>query len=146
MTSEMFIDWLHKLDKKITKLKKSIVFNDSWHCPAHPLQSIKLAFLPPNTRSVTQPMDQVVIWNLKLHYRKLVIKKKIRAVDNKTDFTISVLDALRMLSQAWGSVTSKTISNCFRHAKFVNPASHQVQWWRPRRRYSAFYRHDFFPF
>jgi len=29
MTSEMFIDWLQKLDKKMTKLKKSIVFNDS---------------------------------------------------------------------------------------------------------------------
>jgi hypothetical protein len=46
------------------------------NCPAHPhvkgLKSMKLVFLPPNTTSVTQPMDQGVIRNLKLHYRKLV--------------------------------------------------------------------------
>ena len=54
------------------------------------------------------------IWNC--------IIENFRDVDNKTDLTISVLDALRLSSQAWGSVTSKTISNCFRHAKFVNPA------------------------
>jgi hypothetical protein len=47
------------------------------NCPAHPhvkgLKSVKLVFLPPNTTSVTQPMDQGVIRNLKLHYRKLVV-------------------------------------------------------------------------
>jgi len=47
MRSEIFIDWLHKLDKKMTKLKKSIVMIVD-NCPAHPLvpglQSIKLVF------------------------------------------------------------------------------------------------------
>jgi hypothetical protein len=37
------------------------------NCPAHPhvkgLKSMKLVFLPPNTTSVTQPMDQGVIRN-----------------------------------------------------------------------------------
>ena len=36
MTSEIFIDWLHKLDKKMTKLKKSIVMIVD-NCPTHPL-------------------------------------------------------------------------------------------------------------
>jgi hypothetical protein len=44
MTSEIFIDWLHKLDKKMKKSIVMIVDN----CPAHPLvpglQSIKLFF------------------------------------------------------------------------------------------------------
>ena len=78
---------------------------DNW--PAHPhvkgLKSVKLVFLPPNTTngpSVTQPMDQGVIRNLKLHYRKLVIKKIIRAIDTKTEFVINVLDALCMLNHA----------------------------------------------
>jgi hypothetical protein len=68
----------------MTKKKRSIVMIVD-NCPAHPhvkgLKSMKLVFLPPNTTSVTQPMDQGVIRNLKLHYRKLVIKKKIRAID-----------------------------------------------------------------
>lgn len=92
------------------------------NCPAHPhvkgLKSMKLVFLPPNTTCVTQPMDQGVIRNLKLHYRKLVIKKKIRAIDTKTEFVINVLDALRMLNHAWSNVTSTTIANCYRHAGF----------------------------
>jgi len=95
------------------------------NCPAHPhvkgLKSVKLVFLPPNTTSVTQPMDQGVIRNLKLHYRKLVIQKKIRAIDTKTEFVISVLDALRMLNHAWSNVTSTTIANCYRHAGFQLP-------------------------
>ena len=51
------------------------------NCPAHPkvqgLKAIKLIFLPPNTTSKTQPMDQGVIQNLKLHYRKLVILQQL---------------------------------------------------------------------
>ena len=126
MTSEIFTNWLHKLDKLMTKRKRSIVMIVD-NCPAHPhvpgLKSIKLVFLPPNTTSVTQPMDQGVIRNLKLHYRKLIIQKKIRAVDTKTEFSISVLDALRMLNNAWAKVTSATISNCYKHAGFKYPDS-----------------------
>ncbi|XP_069134565.1 tigger transposable element-derived protein 4-like [Argopecten irradians] len=66
-------------------------------------------------------MDQGVIHNLKVHYRKLVIQRKIRAVDNKSgEVSITVLDAIRMLNQAWGSVKDTTIRNCFRHAGFVS--------------------------
>lgn len=92
------------------------------NCPAHPdvpgLKSVKLVFLPPNTTSVTQPMDQGVIRNLKLHYRKLVIQKQIAAIETKTDFSITVLDALRMLNHAWSKVTPGTIANCYHHAGF----------------------------
>ena len=124
MTSEIFIDWLHKVDKKMTKRKKKIVMIVD-NCPAHPnvpgLKSVNLVFLPPNSTSITQPMDQGVIKNLKVHYRKLIIQKKIRAIDSKTDLVITVLDALHMLNQAWSNVTSTTISNCFRHAGFQTP-------------------------
>ena len=51
-----------------------------------------------------------------------LIEKQIRVVNNKIDLTISVYDAFRMLSHAWDSVTSKIMSNCFRHAKFINRA------------------------
>lgn len=121
MTSEIFTNWLHKLDKLMTKRKRSIVMIVD-NCPAHPnvpgLKSNKLVFLPPNTTSITQPMDQGVIRNLKLHYRKLIIQKKIRALDSKTEFSVTVLDALRMLNNAWGRVTTETIANCYKHAGF----------------------------
>ena len=40
--------------------------------PAHPqakLNNIKLAFLPPNTTSLSQPMDQGIIQTMKLESR-----------------------------------------------------------------------------
>ena len=93
-------------------------------CPAHPkvknLKSIELIFLPANTTSVTQPCDQGITNNLKVFYRKQVIMRRIRAIHNQTgDVTITVLDAIRMLHQAWGNVTQRTVANCFRHTGFV---------------------------
>ena len=63
-------------------------------------------------------MDQGVINNFKTHYRKRVILRQMRATDEKKEFTISVLDAMRLMQQAWEMVQPRTISNCFRHADF----------------------------
>ncbi|XP_053381941.1 tigger transposable element-derived protein 4-like [Mercenaria mercenaria] len=121
MTSEIFTERVRKLDSDMTRNQRSIMLIVD-NCPAHPkingLKSVKLVFLPPNSTSVTQPMDQGVIRNLKVHYRKQVITRKIRALDNGTDMCINVLDALRMLHQAWGCVTQATITNCYRRAGF----------------------------
>lgn len=92
------------------------------NCPAHPkvkgLKAIELTFLPPNTTSHTQPMDQGVIKNLKTHYRKQVILRQLQAADKKEELQITILDALRQLRQSWSMVTPTTIANCFRHANF----------------------------
>nr|XP_011440876.2 tigger transposable element-derived protein 4-like [Crassostrea gigas] len=121
-TGEIFITWIKQLDKKMKRKKRKIalVINN---CPAHPkilgLQSIELVFLPQNTTLKTQRMDQGIIQNLKVHYRKRVLVRYISAIDRKETPHISVLHALHMLIQACNSVTEKTISNCFRHADFT---------------------------
>ncbi|XP_060603896.1 tigger transposable element-derived protein 4-like, partial [Ruditapes philippinarum] len=58
MNSEIFISWVKKLDKRMTREKRSILlFVDN--CPAHPkiegLKAVKLLFFPPNTTSKLQP-------------------------------------------------------------------------------------------
>ena len=57
------------------------------NCTAHPhveqLASIELIFLPPNTTSHTQPMDQGVIRALKAKYRSLAVRKLIAALEKK---------------------------------------------------------------
>ncbi|XP_050329997.1 tigger transposable element-derived protein 4-like [Bactrocera neohumeralis] len=67
MTSELFEKWLHDWDRDLVKKKKKILLLVD-NCPAHPnvtdLMSITLAFLPPNTTSVLQPMDQGIIQSL----------------------------------------------------------------------------------
>ena len=55
------------------------------NCPAHPsvsnLTNVQLVFLPPNTTSVLQPMDQRVIKSLKAHYWGRVVRRLYRALD-----------------------------------------------------------------
>ena len=61
MTSSMFEQWIKDLDRSMTRQKRKILlFVDN--CLAHPhiqnLKSVTLLFLPPNTTSKIQPMDQ----------------------------------------------------------------------------------------
>lgn len=92
------------------------------NCPAHPhignLKFIKLVFLPPNTSAILQPMDQGVIRCLKSHYKRFFLTRLLYCLERKENFKVSLLDAIVMISTAWGRVTSKTIENCFRHASF----------------------------
>lgn len=64
-------------------------------------------------------MDQGIIQNFKVHYRKLLLRQRIFAIDSKTNFSFNLLDSLYLLRQAWNNVIETTISNCFRHAKFL---------------------------
>ena len=92
------------------------------NCPAHPhienLKAIKLFFLPPNTTSITQPMDQGVIRSLKAIYRTNAVRKIIRSLEKKkTRPKISLLHGMQMLVSAWNAlITEETIMNCFRKA------------------------------
>ncbi|XP_046548899.1 tigger transposable element-derived protein 4-like [Haliotis rubra] len=92
------------------------------NCPAHPdvdnLKAIRPVFLPPNTTSKTQPMDQGVINNLKVHYRKQLMTKFIKAIDKEESVSITVLDAMQHLRQAWDCVQPQTINKCYLHAGF----------------------------
>ena len=64
MNSEFFEEWVREQDEKFeNEVRKVALIIDN--CPAHPvienLKSITLYFLPPNTTSALQPMDQGVI-------------------------------------------------------------------------------------
>ena len=71
MTSAIFEKWVSDWDRKLVKDKRRIALvldNATCHPPVA-LSNIKLVFLPPNTTSHTQPMDQGIIANFKRHYR-----------------------------------------------------------------------------
>jgi len=91
------------------------------NCPAHPvlekLENIKLVFLPENTTSVFQPMDQGVTRSLKWHYHKLVFLRIMECIEKKQDHAITLLDAIRCIEKkADRRVTDRTIRNCFGYA------------------------------
>ena len=113
MTSDLFEEWVRELDRKFQREDRKIALIVD-NCPAHPdindLKAIELVFLPPNTTSHTQPMDQGVIWSLKSKYRILSVRRIITALENDKDIpSFSVLDAMKMLVLAWESVTEERI-------------------------------------
>ena len=76
MNSDLFEEWVLELDRKFQLENRKIALIVD-NCPAHPnvnnLKAIELVFVPPNTTSHTQPMDQGVIWSLKSKYRVLSV-------------------------------------------------------------------------
>ena len=94
-----------------------ILDNFAGHPHLH-LSNVKM-FLPPNTTSITQLMDAGIIKNMKHHYRKLLVQRRISCIDSEEEeFRVTVLDALQWLKMAWQQVTPETNKNCYRHVGF----------------------------
>ena len=130
MTSELFKEWLLSLDQEMRQQRRKILlFTDN--CSAHTkaaqniqLRNVELIFLPPNSTSRSQPLDQGIIRSFKANYRKRVMLKILAAFDSgklkrgdDTNF-IDLMEATVLTHAAWQAVTPTVISNCFRHAGF----------------------------
>lgn len=75
MDSALFEEWVRELDHKFdteNRIVALIIDNCTAHLDIGGLKAIDLFFLPPNTTSVLQPMDQGVIRSLKAKYRTKV--------------------------------------------------------------------------
>jgi hypothetical protein len=93
------------------------------NCPAHPklnLENITLAFIPPNTMSHIQPLNQGIKKTFKTLYRLDTRRKIIQSTDDGLGASSSiakwvlVLDALLMTMNAWDKVSTTCINNCFK--------------------------------
>lgn len=125
MTGCIWDQILSHLDKEMEKLNKKIVLfvdNASCHKTTMDLDNIELIFLPPNTTSIIQPLDQGIIHSFKSHYRQIIVHKQICAIEKGLTVpefikSVSVLDALHFIKRAWWLVTPETIVNCFKKVK-----------------------------
>ena len=97
------------------------------NAPSHPSTqlpksqdgNIKCVFLPPNTTSLIQPMDQGVLESTKRRYRKELLKKLLLADTSSEDdpeLTIiefwkklNIKDAMFMIAKAWNDIPEYTI-------------------------------------
>lgn len=121
MTSELFKNWIQQLDTMFGKQKRKIIlFVDN--CPAHPkdipVTNIKLAFLPPNSTSKLQPLDQGIIKVVKQKYRKKLVQRYLRDMECGSSSKINVFDSMNYISSAWDEIKPDVIKNCFRKAAF----------------------------
>ena len=122
MTSTIFEKWVKKLALQMRKRQRkiSLVLDN---CTAHPnmsgLTNIILIFLPPNNTAKTQPMDAGVFATLK-HIIEITCKATSPRFRRKKPCKINILDSLKLLNQAWNSVSKTAIKNCFKKVKFFH--------------------------
>ncbi|XP_011406640.1 PREDICTED: uncharacterized protein LOC100638564 [Amphimedon queenslandica] len=128
MTGEILNQVLKSLNSKLKAQSRSILLlMDNAGC--HPndisekFSQIKVVFLPPNTTSKLQPLDLGIIMAFKIYYRKLLMQYILAKIDSESSNTahdiakgITILQAIRWISQAWGQVQEETIKKCFRKA------------------------------
>ncbi|KAG6920975.1 tigger transposable element-derived protein 4-like, partial [Chelydra serpentina] len=123
VTAHLFQEWALQWDRELRRDRRRVLLFLA-HSSAHPrelqarLRHIQLAFFPPNTRSITQPLDTGIIRNLKGHYRALVAAKALPGPEPGRAAELTLLDAVYLLHQAWSRVRPATVQSCFRKAGF----------------------------
>ena len=100
-------------DRKIA----TILDNFSCH-PKLTSSHVKLFILSHNTISITQTMDAGIIKNLNHHYRRVLVRKRLLAVDSETEFKLDLLQALDWLKMSWDNTTPAIIKHCYQHVGF----------------------------
>ncbi|KAK3889625.1 hypothetical protein Pcinc_006390 [Petrolisthes cinctipes] len=127
-----FITAVRKYQEEVLKIKpedvKAILILDN--APAHPTADgkIRVMYLPPNTTSMIQPMDQGIISACKRRYTKRYLDEVLvvleteediqedtraaRTKDNIKNYTIR--SALYNLANSWQDMKATTLENCWK--------------------------------
>lgn len=98
MTEDIFCKWLTDFDKEMSVKCKVLLLLDNCsahHVNAH-LSTVEVLVLPPNTTAKLQPVDQGVIANIKVCYRRRVIERlliDIRTAENSADLKVLLVKA-----------------------------------------------------
>jgi hypothetical protein len=124
MNRDLMTDWLMCFNRKMELENRKIILfldNASSHPDTLNLKNIKLIFLPPNTTSICQPLDQEIIKNFKVHYRQRLLRHILSRVDqNVENKSINVLDAIFWIKSALKNIKSETVKNCFKKSGFFS--------------------------
>ena len=84
MTAELLEEWVKQLHRKFSAANRKItLINWTAHPHVEQFNSIELIFLPPNTTSRTQPMDQGIICTVKAKYHSLAVQNLIAELEKK---------------------------------------------------------------
>jgi hypothetical protein len=90
------------------------------NCPAQPhiqdVTNIKPVFLTSNATSVLQTMDMGIIKRFKGYFRRFVVLQLIDRRERGLHNSVSLLDSIRLMKDAWDTITPATVINCFRES------------------------------
>lgn len=136
VTFTCLVDWFTKPFIPAAKeflTKKNLAFKilllmDNAKCHPEALQTldpdVEVMFLPPNTTSLIQPMDQTIIATFKAYYLRRVMRRMLRHLYQK-DFRIvveprqllksywkkfSILDSITIIEESWAETKASTLN------------------------------------
>jgi hypothetical protein len=87
------------------------------------LENVRIEWLPPNTTSYWQPLDQGIIASFKLRYRKqwvLYMLQQLEAGKNPNK-TVNLLKAIQWSRRAWEGLEPANIQKCFWKSTIIPP-------------------------
>lgn len=129
MTTAIMEEWLKAFYQYIGSNRQVLLTMDNFsaHYSAieicSPPPNIRICWLPANSTSRFQPLDQGIIQNCKALYKRHWLKFILDKIDNNEDFikTMSLHLAIRWMLRSWNNeVTNTTIYNCFRKSTLIS--------------------------
>jgi hypothetical protein len=138
MTANLFLTWFHEMfvpsvqwNLKNKHLEpKALLLLDN--CPAHPpadsLTSkdgrIRVMYLPKNTTALIQPLDQGIIYNFKVNYRRELLLSLLFSGCDVPEFLklLTLKEVAYKIGLAWYCVLKEKIKNCWRKCGFMRTA------------------------
>ena len=106
MTTALFEEWVSQFNRKMKRQNRNVILfvdNAPSHPKDKPLSNVKLVFLPANTTSTLQPLDQGIIANLKVNYRKRLLRSVLAARLTRAKRSIRSTSAFPCLMPFTGS-------------------------------------------
>ncbi|XP_046145844.1 jerky protein homolog-like [Osmia bicornis bicornis] len=129
MTQVLFRDWFenyfkpsvraYQLNKGVTGKVILLLDNCAGHTVPPELlnaDNFKIMYLPPNTTSLIQPMDQGIIAKLKCLYRHKTLRKTITYQCGISEFQkqFTLKDCIEILHESWSEVSANNIINSWK--------------------------------
>lgn len=128
MNTVVMTEWLQAFYLHVGTTRQILLTMDNF--PAHytglelapPPPNVRICWLPANSTSRFQPLDQGVIQSFKSHYRRQWLSYMLDCFGQEQDplSHINIHLAIRWIIRSWNHhVTATTIYNCFRKSTLV---------------------------
>ncbi|XP_054734693.1 tigger transposable element-derived protein 1-like [Anastrepha obliqua] len=131
MTSAIFTEWFQKyfiselrryMNAKCLEFKVLLILDN---VPCHPLlehPNVQFCYLPPNTPSLIQPLDQGIIATFKKYYIKRSFQYVVDKLDHNEDLTVidmwkqfSIMDCINQVGLALADLKPSTLNSCWKN-------------------------------
>lgn len=129
MTIAIFHRWFQRFDSYIARTpgREVILFIDNASSRGNSdnrpqLRHVRIVFLPKNTTSILQPMDQGVIASMKVPYKKKVVKRAVDLTESGVTENLYRIDlrvAATWVNTIWHKMEGEVVAKCWAKSRIV---------------------------